>query len=51
MTAGRWLEIVAGFFALAAAGFWLASASPWKPFPKMASYWGAIPEGDPFSRR
>lgn len=50
MTGGRWLEIVAGLFALGAAGFWLASASPWKPLPKMASYWGAIPEGDPFQQ-
>ena len=50
MPLGRWLEIIAGLFALAAAAFWLLSASPWKPLPKMASYWGAIPEHDPFQQ-
>jgi hypothetical protein len=48
MTVGRRLEIIAGVFALCAAGFWLLSASPWEPLPRMLQYWTFIPETDPF---
>ena len=50
MSVGRWLEIAAGVFALAAAGFWLLSASPWKALPKMVSYYVSTPESDPFQK-
>ena len=48
MSVARWLEIVAGLFALGAAGFWFLSASPWDPLPQMLTYWGFTPESDPF---
>ena len=48
MSGGRWLEIAAGFFALAAAAFWLLSASPWKRLPKIVAYYGSTPKTDPF---
>jgi hypothetical protein len=50
MTVGRWLEIVAGVFALGAAGFWFLSASPWETLPQIVTYWGYTPESDPFRR-
>ena len=48
MSVGRWLEIIAGFFALGAAVFWLLSASPWDTLPQMVTYFDATPESDPF---
>ncbi|MBV8774028.1 MAG: hypothetical protein JO166_17115 [Deltaproteobacteria bacterium] len=48
MSVGRWLEVIAGMFALGAAVFWLLSASPWEPLPRMLQYWTYIPETDPF---
>jgi hypothetical protein len=48
MPLARWLEIIAGWFALGAAVFWLLSASPWDDLPKIVTYWGSTPEGDPF---
>ncbi len=48
MSLVRWLEIAAGMFALAAAVFWLLSASPWEALPKVVTYWGGAPESDPF---
>src|SRR3984893_17352313 len=48
MSFRRWLEIVAGMLALGAAVFWLLSASPWEPFPRMLQHWTFIPETDPF---
>jgi len=44
-TEHQWL---AGLFALGAAGFWLLSAAPWEPLPRMLQYWTYIPETDPF---
>jgi hypothetical protein len=48
MSVGRLLEIIAGVFALGAAGFWLLSASPWEELPRMVTYFDGIPESDPF---
>ena len=50
MSLTRWLEIIAGFFALGAAAFWLLSASPWDALPQTVTYWGYTPESDPFRR-
>ena len=44
----RCLEIIGGLFALAAAAFWLLSAAPWQPLPRMLPYSTYIPETDPF---
>ncbi len=46
MPLGRWFEISFAVLALAAAGFWFASAYP--PLPPMLTYWGFTPETDPF---
>lgn len=49
MSIRRWFEVIAGMFALAAAGFWFASAfPPWGQLPQMLTYWGFTPETDPF---
>ena len=46
MSEGRWLDVGTAVFALAAAGFWFASA--YGGLPPLRMYWGAAPRSDPF---